>query len=425
MGYIKNYSELSLNKQRGIVLDLVEAAIDSIQPKNVLNKNFVLKDSHLTISDKEINLKDYERVFLLGFGKGSAGISQILEETLGNFLTKGFVIDTVPATFKKIEFTLGTHPLPSKENLQFTKKAIKNLSNLTHKDLVLIVICGGGSVLFEAPYNISFEKLVRVNQALLLSGATITEMNAVRKHLSKVKGGGLAKILSPAKVFSLIFSDVPGNDLSTIASGTTVKDNTSVNDAWKVYEKYGLQKLELKEKDFVETPKEASVFDNIQNILMLSNLTALNAMVKKAESMNIKTEVFSDRFESEARLGGKGLIEKTREHSILLAGGETTVKVMNPQGKGGRNQELVLSSLYHLDKDTTIAAFDSDGWDNSPVAGAIGDLQTLEKAKSLGLNPHEYLNENNSLVFFKNLRDAIVTDRLPSNVADLIIVYKK
>jgi len=269
------------------------------------------------------------------------------------------------------------------------------------------------------------EKIVEVNQMLLQSGATITEMNALRKHLSKVKGGGLAKILSPAKVFSLIFSDVPGNDLSTIASGATIKDDTSVKDAWDVYEKYGLQKLALKEDELTETPKDESVFARVDNVLMLSNLTPLNAMKQKAQDMKIKAEIFSDRFESDASLAGKGLIEKTPEHSILLAGGETTVKVMNPDGKGGRNQELVLSALYELDSQTTIASFDSDGWDNSPVAGAIGDLQTLEKAKGLGLNPHEYLEQNNSLVFFKNLRDAIVTDKLPSNVADLIIVYKK
>lgn len=425
MGYIKNYSELATNEERAIVLDLIEAAIDSIQPENVISKNFVLNGSELSIENKKVDLKNYERVFLLGFGKGSAGISQIIEETLGNFLTKGFVIDTAPAEFKKIEFTLGTHPLPSKENVEFTQKAIENLSGLTEKDLVLIVICGGGSVLFEAPYKVSFEKIVEVNQMLLKSGATITEMNAVRKHLSKVKGGGLAKILAPAKVFSLIFSDVPGNDLSTIASGATVMDDTSVKDAWAVYEKYGLQKLDLKEEDFTETPKEESVFANIDNVLMLSNQTALNAMAKKAESMQIKAEIFSDRFESDATLAGKGLIEKTPEHSILLAGGETTVKVLNPDGKGGRNQELVLAALYTLDKNTTIASFDSDGWDNSPTAGAIADLQTLEKAKGLGENPHEYLSQNNSLVFFKNLRDAIITDRLPSNVADLIIVYKK
>lgn len=425
MGFIKNYTELAINEDRSIVLDLVEAAIDSIQPQNVLSKNFILNHNTLQIEDKTINLKEYERIFLIGFGKGSADISQLIEEALGDFLTKGFVIDTEPATFKKIEATLGTHPLPSKQNIEFTTKVVNEFKNLTQKDLVLVIICGGGSVLFEYPFNISLEKLVEVNQALLRSGATISEMNTIRKHLSKVKGGGLAKILSPAKVFSLIFSDVPGNDLSTIASGTTAMDKTNIKDALSIYKKYNLENLGLKEENFVETPKEESVFANVENILMLSNQTALDAMKKRAQELKLKVEIFSDKFQSDAKLAGATLIEKTPEHSILLAGGETIVKVKNPQGKGGRNQNLVLAALYEIDDKTIICSFDSDGWDNSPAAGAIGDFQTLEKAKAQGLNPHEFLEQDNSLVFFKNLRDAIITDKLPSNVSDLMIVYKK
>lgn len=425
MGLIINYSELAINEQRKVVLDLIEEALVSIQPQNILSKNFIRQDDLLTINDKKINLNDFERTYLIGFGKGSAKISKIIEDTLGSNLTKGFVIDTNQQSFEKAEFTLGTHPLPSKENLEFTEKTISELSNLTANDLVLVVICGGGSVMFEAPFNVSLDELIEVNQALLHCGADIFEMNTLRKHLSQTKGGGLAKVLFPAKVFSLIFSDVPGNDLSVIASGPTVKDGTSKNDALDIINKYKLENLNLTSEDFTETPKEDSIFENVHNILMLSNLTALEAMKKKADELNIKAEIFSDKFQSEADLAGKALIEKTPSHSILLIGGETTVKVKNPKGIGGRNQELVLASLFEIDENTVIASLDSDGWDNSSAAGAIGDTQTLEKARKLGLNPHEYLNENNSLVFFRNLRDAIITDKLPSNVSDLIIVYKK
>jgi glycerate-2-kinase len=425
MGFIKNYHDLALSEERVIVLDLIEAAFASIQPQNVLNENFKLKNETLLIKDKKINLKDFERVFLIAFGKGSAEISSVLEKTIGNFLTKGFVIDTNnEEKFEKMEFTQGSHPLPSQENLNFTSNVLQNLKDLTEKDLVFVVICGGGSVMFEAP-NITLEKLTEVNQALLRSGATISEMNIIRKHLSKVKGGGLVKLLFPAKIVSLIFSDVPGNDLSTIASGTTVIDKTTIDDAWQIYNKYDLHKLEFGENDFIETPKDENIFSTVENILILSNLTALNAMKKKANEMSIKAEIFSDKFESDAELAGKALIEKTKDHSILLAGGETTVKVINEKGVGGRNQTVVLGALFELDGKTVIASFDSDGWDNSPAAGAIGDIKTLEKAKIEGLSPEEYLRDNNSLVFFKNLRDAIVTDRLPSNVSDLIIVYKK
>jgi glycerate-2-kinase len=425
MGFIKNYSELSTNGNRKVVLDLIEEGLASIQPKNVLNKEFLIENSSLKIKDSTLNLKDYERVFLVGFGKGSAKISKIVEETLGNNLTKGYVIDTEPQDFENIEFTKGTHPLPSEENIEFTRKVTGILKELTDKDLVLVVICGGGSVMFELPYKIGIEKITEVNKKLLSSGADIREMNTLRKHLSTVKGGGFAKLLSPAKVVSMVFSDVPGNDPSFIASGPTVLDETTVEDALTIYRKYRLEELDLKAKDFTETPKDETFFSNIENILMLSNLTALNAMKEKAKLLGIEAEIFSDKFQSDAELAGKALIEKTKKGTLSLAGGETTVKVLNPEGKGGRNQEVVLSSLYHLDKDTVIASIDSDGWDNSPSAGAIGDLESLEKAKKQGLNPEDFLKENNSLVFFKNIRDAIITDRLSSNVSDLIIVYKK
>ena len=424
MGLIKNYSELAINGQRKIVLDLIETALLSIQPQKIMSENFVLEGPTLKIQNEKVDLESFKKVFLIGFGKGSGRICKIIEETLGNKLTRGFCID-ITEPFEKIEFTLGTHPLPSKENLEFTEKTIDELNNLTKNDLVLVVICGGGSVMFEAPFHINLEKLIEVNKVLLKSGADIFEMNTLRKHLSQVKGGGLAKILHPAKIFSLIFSDVPGNNLSFIASGPTVKDDTARKDAWDIIKKYNLENLGLTDEDFTETPKEDSIFENVENILMLSNLTALNAMKKRADELKIENEIFSDKFQSEADLAGKALIEKTPPHYILFAGGETTVKVKNKEGKGGRNQELVLAALFELDKNTVIASFDSDGWDNSPAAGAIGDLETLKKAKTLGLNPQEYLNENNSLVFFKNLRDAIITDKLPSNVSDLMIVYKK
>lgn len=158
---------------------------------------------------------------------------------------------------------------------------------------------------------------------------------------------------------------------------------------------------------------------------MLSNLTALEAMKKKADELKIHAEIYSDRFQSDAELAGSALIKQTKPNSILLAGGETTYGVTNSDGKGGRNQVVVLGSLYELDDKTTIASFDSDGWDNGPVAGAIGDMETLEKAKKLGINPLESLQEDNSFMFFKNVQDAIITDGLESNISDLIIVYKK
>lgn len=425
MGFIKNYSTLATTTERKVVLDLIEAGLSSIQPQNIMGENFKLVENKLKISDNEFNLSDFNRVFLIGFGKGSALIAKYAEEALGEKLTKGFVIDTEREDFSNIELTLGTHPLPSRQNIDFTRKSVSELSSLTPKDLVLVVICGGGSVMFEDPFSIDLEKLIDVNQLLLKNGANIFETNTIRKHLSKVKGGGLAKILYPAKIVSLIFSDVPGNDLSTIASGTTVKDETTIQDALTIIEKYNMENLNLREEDFIETPKEESIFKNVENILMLSSITALSAMQKKAENMGIAVQILSNKFQSEAKLAAKALVDETKEGSILLAGGETTVKVNNPEGKGGRNQEVALSALFDLDEKTTIAAFDSDGWDNSESAGAIVDYSSIQKAKKLQLEPLQFLNTNNSLVFFQKLGDAIITGRLPSNVSDLFIVYKK
>jgi glycerate-2-kinase len=425
MPFIKNYPELAITDSRKIVLNLLEAGIAAIQFDTILSKNFSLDGDILHIQDKTYNLKDYDRVFLLAFGKGSAAISGTIEKTLKERITKGFVIDVSQAEFEKLDFTLGTHPLPSEANMQFSNKAVDNLTGLSEKDLVLIVICGGGSVLFDVPYKVDLTKLIEVNKALLSSGADIIEMNTIRKHLSKTKGGGLAGILHPAKVVSMIFSDVPGNDLSFIASGPTVRDETTKKQALAVYEKYNLQALNLDEDSFTETPKEDGVFAHVDNILLASNDTALNAMKEEAGKWGINAEILTDKFQSDAAAAGKTLIEATPSGSILLAGGETTVKVKGSGGKGGRNQHLVLSALRLLDDATTIVSFDSDGWDNTPAGGAVGDRETVKKAGELGLIPEEYLEKSDSFSFFESSKDAIITDRLPSNVADLIIVYKR
>ncbi|MGH7203577.1 MAG: DUF4147 domain-containing protein, partial [Candidatus Levyibacteriota bacterium] len=243
MGYIKNYDSLATSGNRKVVLDLAEAAFASVAPHEVFKQNLSLVDNILKIQNKSYDLSQFDRVFLLGFGKGSAGNAKRIEETLGDHLTDGFVNDVVEDEhFQKIHYTKGTHPLPSQENFSFTNHAIEHFETISEKDLVIVVTCGGGSVLFEAPHKLSLDQMISVNKALLESGATITEMNIVRKHLSKVKGGGLAKILFPATVVNLIFSDVPGNDLTVIASGPLVKDPTNLIDAKAVYEKYHLEK---------------------------------------------------------------------------------------------------------------------------------------------------------------------------------------
>lgn len=421
--FIKNFDKLATTPQRKIVLGLVEEALSSIQTENVLNRKINVSNGKLIIKDKSFDLSNFQRVFLIGFGKGSARNSKFIEEKLGNYLTDGFVIDTNPEDFKKIKFTKGTHPLPSEQNLIFTKLLLKDeLRDLSEKDLFIVVVTGGGSALFETPYRVTLDKLIAIEEQLLKSGADIFEMNTVKKHLSLLKGGGLLKYLYPSRVIGIISSDVPGNDLSVISSGPTVRDQTTVEDALNIADKYRLR--DITRDDFTQTPNEDKYFENVFNFLILSNQTALEAMRQKAHDLGFAANIFSNKFQMEARKAGETLIKNAEKGTILLVGGETTVKVTG-RGEGGRNQEVVLSALASIDEKTIISSFDSDGWDNSPFAGAIGDFKTVEKAKSLHLDPLMYLNSNNSLEFFQKVGDGIETGRLPSNVADLMIILRK
>ncbi len=424
---IENFDELAKTPERKIILELVEEGLLSIQPAEVFKDKIQRHRDILTIDGHEFDLNKFERVFILGFGKGSAGNSKLLEDLILDKLTEGYIIDTQNEhKFRKIEFTKGTHPLPSEDNFKFTQKILDKFSRLTEQDLVLIVVCGGGSAMLVHPHAISLEEKINVGKALLKSGATISQMNTVRKHLSDVKGGGLAQALYPATIATMIYSDVPGNDLSVIASGPTVEDLTTVKDALKIVTTFGIEKqLNLPMNAFIENPHDKKYFKNVHNFIVLSNQTALRAMQKRARELDWKANIFSDRFESEAKLAGRKLISATHLHSILLVGGETTVKVGKRGGKGGRNQELVLAALNYIGRDITICSFDSDGWDNTENAGAIGDYKTVEEATNLKIHPEKFLQNDSSLDFFNQTRDAIITGRLPSNVSDLMIVLRK
>ncbi len=426
---IKNLRKISQTKERKIALQIINVGLNSLRYENFLKENFKVQDSILKIKDKEYNLKNFENVYLIGFGKGSFAIGRFIKRKLKKYLKESYLIDVSQKPQKNnlnhIEIK-GTHPLPSKTNLQFTQKVIKRFENkLTEKDLVIVVICGGGSAMLVSPAKIDLNEYININQQLLKSGADIYEMNIVRKHLDRVKGGGFAKILFPAKVISLIFSDVPGNDLNFIASGPTIKDKTNLQQAIKITQKF---KIKINKDWLIETPKENKYFKNVDNILMISNLTALKAMEEKAKNFNLKVKIFTDDLKGEVSEVAKKILREIKKvkENILLFGGETTVKVRG-QGKGGRNQELVLWFLKYLLREKEnylIISINSDGWDNTPFAGALGDKLTLEKAKKQNLNIDEFLKNNDSFNFFKKVNDGIITGRLPFNVADLILVFK-
>lgn len=426
MGFIKNYDQLAINDNRKVVLELIESALASIQPQEVFKNHFSLDKNILKIQDKIFDLSGFEKITLVGFGKGSAEMCRIIEEALGDKLTQGFDIDVINEhKFTKIQYTKGTHPLPSVKNIKYTQNVLTHLEGTGEKDLIIGVVCGGGSVLFEAPYKIDLKKLTEINDALLKSGAAISEMNVIRKHLSKVKGGGLARILYPSTFANLIFSDVPGNDLSVIASGPTVKDHTTMDDVKNILEKYKIsENVQISHDEFTETPTDDKYFEKVHNILMLSNHTALSAMEKRARGLGYNAFVLSDSLQGDARELGEKLITQTQNGQILLAAGETTVKIKGT-GKGGRNQTLVLSSLPYIKEGTVIVSFDSDGWDFYELAGALADHETLEKVRKMGLDAKAFLDNDNSYGFFEKAGDGILTGKLESNVSDLFIVFKK
>ncbi len=412
---IKNFKSLALNKERKIALEIVEAGLSALNYEKIDFEKYLYQHESTRILTRNNTNKN---IYLLGFGKGSSKIADILRKKIK--FKEIYVIDVKGRYFK------GTHPLPSRKNFLFTKKIIERFQGkLTKDDLVIVLVCGGGSAMLVYP-KISLKKYIQVNQELLKSGANIYEMNTIRKHLDLVKGGGLLKILYPAKVISFIFSDVPGNDLSFIASGPTVKDKTKIADALKIIKKYKLRSV--KKEDLIETPKEEKYFKNVSNILALSNLTALKAMKEKAESLGIKAKILTDNLKGDVKDVAKFLFQeiKKNKEKILIAGGETTVKVKG-KGKGGRNQELVLwflKTLTYADSKFLIISLNSDGWDNTEFAGAIGDKMTLEKAKKLKLEIDKFLENNDSFYFFQKTKDGIITGRLPVNVADLIILFK-
>ena len=418
---ITNFDELTTTPQRKTLLEIIEAGLESIQPDVNFTKTVQFENNVLTILGQAYDLNNFDHVYLIGFGKGSSTNAKLIEDLLEDKLSEGYVIDTEKQEFKKIQFTLGTHPVVSQENVDFTFKLMDRFSKMKERDLVLVVVCGGGSAMLEHPHSVSIEQKIEIEKALLKSGANIIEMNKIRQHLSDVKGGGLAQILYPATVASLIYSDVPGNDISYIASGPTVKNDTTIADAMALVKKFNIPNITP--EVFIDNPHDDKYFEKVQNHIVLSNLTALNMMKKVAERNNLTATIFSDKFQGEAKDASLEFMSKQEGPGILFAGGETTVTAKE-NGKGGRNQEATLSALINLPENTLVCFLASDGWDNSESAGAIADSETKRKATEQNINLSEFLDNNDSYTIFQQTKDAIMTGRLPSNIADLMIVWK-
>jgi len=449
---ITNFKNLAKNSLRRKALLIAEAGYQAIDIEKNISRRIKLNHGTLNIAiindskNIKLDLKNYKRIYLVGIGKGSALASANLAKILGDKLTGGIAFDVIKyqevrppkingnigrSNLPKLEFLTGTHPLPSKQNIKATQKIIKLAKNLKKDDLLITFIAGGGSALACASKE-ELKASQTVFKELTKKGADIIELNTVRKHLSEIKGGNLAKLAYPATVISLIVSDVPSNDLSMVASGPTVFDKTTKKNAKKILKKYNLLTYEVN-RLLRETPKDKKYFKKIRNILFLSNWESVSAMMKKTKRLGFKPKIHSLAVKGEARRALLSMVEKALRlgsGQVILAAGETTVTLDNrPVGKGGRNMEAVLGAIsnfqFSISKNLLVLSIASDGRDNTEAAGAIGDFSTLKKAKKLKLEPEEFLDQNNSFDFFKKTGDLIFAKSKSFNVSDLMIILRQ
>ena len=425
-----------------IVEEIYYAAIKAVEPYNAV------------LSQKEKIRKVYEegnfnKLFVVGFGKASPSMAMAIEDNFSEVITEGVIVTKYGHTKRNLKSVIKVyeagHPLPDENGLKATEKIKNLLSAADEKTMVLCLISGGGSSLLVAPVDgIDLASKREINSLLLNSGAEIEEINTVRKHLSKVKGGRLAELAYPAKVLSLIISDVIGDKIDVIASGPTAPDPSTYEDAIEVLKKYNLWKkipqnikevLEKGRKGLVhETPKrDSKIFEKVENIIVGSNKIALRSAKKKAEEMGFETEILTFELKGEAREAGRWLAEKAvrflnskgRNRKIcLLSGGETTVSVKG-NGTGGRNMEFALSFAMEIEgkNGITLLSAGTDGTDGpTDAAGAIVDGETIKKAKRMGINPGAYLKKNDSYNFFKKVGGLFITGPTGTNVMDIQVV---
>lgn len=425
---IKNFQELAKNDLRKAVLEIAEAGLEAIDTEKIIKEDVRLENDELFIKDKIFSLNKTGRIFVVGVGKCSLEAAAVLEDVLRERIFDGIVIDVCGGKkLNKIKGCLGDHPFPTERNINATKEIISLLADTKENDLVIFIVSGGGSTLLCQPTNFTCQNEKEIIECLFRAGAEIEEINTIRKHISFARGGFLAKYAYPAQAVSLIFSDVPGDKTEFIASGPTVKDTTTVSDAKRILDKYGIcEKCGFSEESLIETPKENKYFERVENVLIVSNQNALEAMKKKSEELGFSAKIYSVCLSGEARkIGGKIIdeLEKAPEKTVLLYGGETTVNIVG-QGKGGRNQELALSALSFVGENEIIASIASDGKDNAEFAGALCDAGTKRKSEKLRLDIENYLNNNDSFHFFEKTGDYILTGDTGSNVSDLVIALK-
>ena len=407
-----------------------------------LFKKFVDKGDPYKLVIKNLPEKPQKKIFVVGIGKASLKMAKGVEIKWG--AVDGIILTThkYKKKFEKMKIFVGSHPNPSLNNFNITKKICKKLKNLNSNYFVLFLISGGGSALLCYPKkSLSFKDKQLANEELVKNGISIKEINIVRKHLSNVKGGQLATFAYPCEMMSLIISDVPGDKLSDISSGPTVGEESNNIDAISIIKrnKINVSKnvlLALDRKSSVINPNDIRL-KNIKNVLIGNFYSSYLEIKKWAEKNNFNIHFLGDDIEGEAKQIGieqakiaKKLQSKMKKKSkpiLLISGGECTVRVKK-NGHGGPNQEFVLSALIELNghPNISVMACDTDGIDgNSKMAGAYATPITLKNSQKKGLNPKEFLEKNNSSMYFQKLGNTISTGPTNTNINDLRVFYIK
>jgi len=420
-GLIKNFDKLASTPNRKIVLEMIESGLNAINTEKVINSSVLLIENILFIKGKPFNLSKYKNIKVVGFGKSSCEAAIALEKILGNRISGGVVVGLKKVDTKYIETFAGTHPRPSEANIEAGKKIYELIEKSTEEDLIIVLVSGGGSALLCYPES-EYKQGAKLYDTFLESGKTISEINTVRKHLSLLKGGGLAKIAYPATVIGLIFSDVPGDEFDNVASGPTYKDKTTIEDAQKI-----IAENDLGEFNLTETPKEDKYFDNVFNFVLVSNKTAVEAMAEKAQEFNLEVNIASTDLYDVIDKALERIFILKKDNSVVLAAGEPSIQVKDKSGKGGRSLHMGLSVIKKklIDDDSIFISFASDGMDNSDAAGAIVDKSTIGKIEKLDLDVNDYLDRFDSYSFFEKSGDIIMTGPTGANVSDLMILLTK
>lgn len=445
MTYIKNKKQLLSHgnvKIRQAALDIIDYALERAHPY-IATKNLVsLRNNILHVGDLTYNLNNHRRIFIIGAGKATFPIAKALEEVIGDRITDGVVVCKYgqEGQLSHSRMYYASHPFPDESSFNASQKIITLAKEIRSEDIVFSCFTGGSSALVCLPIKeISLDEKIAVNKILLTCEASIIEINAVRKHLSQIKGGWLAKKIHPeAQIINLTVSDVIGDYLDCITC-PTVPDTSTFEDVKLVLNKYKLwRKLPASVINYfndskkIETPKDLSDHQ-IYNFIIVSGDIACIAAEEKAKEMGFNTIILSSMFEGESKELGNFFISIAKEvivknrplkpPCVIIGGGETVIKLEGSYGIGGPNQEFVLSagiSLEGLENDIGIVGIDTDGTDGpTNFAGAIMDRYSIIKAKELGISLQKELDRHSESAIFEKLGDNIITGHTGTNVSDL------